>query len=70
MQLSAQFLRLARLVHGDRDELRAGRAKRFVMVPVIRQLAETERSPVTAIEEDDEAAGSGGEFRQAHSLTR
>jgi hypothetical protein len=59
VELAAQRFGPARLVDGDRDQIGARGADLGVMIPIIRQLADTERSPEAAIEEHDEPAASG-----------
>jgi len=52
-ELFPQDFRLFRRIRGNGDEFSTGRANFIVVVAVIRQLANTKRSPATAIEEQD-----------------
>ncbi|MGC1106595.1 MAG: hypothetical protein WA876_08660 [Candidatus Acidiferrales bacterium] len=47
-------IRLLLLIDGNGNEVRAGRANFFIMLPVFRQLAKAERSPVAAIKQENE----------------
>ena len=59
LKLLPYRLRFLRWIDGNRNEVRAGRANFFIVLPVFRQLAEAERSPVTAIKQENErTAGS------------
>jgi len=48
-QLVAHSLRFFRRVHGNGDQLCARRANRRILLAIVRQLAEAERSPVATI---------------------
>jgi hypothetical protein len=49
--VSAQALRFVAWIDGNSRYTRARRLDRLVLVSVVRQLAEAERSPTTAIKE-------------------
>jgi hypothetical protein len=52
-------LRFLWRIDGNGNEVRAGRANFFIVLPVFRQLAEAERSPVAAIKQENERTGGG-----------
>ena len=56
LQLPAKRFRALRRVDGNSDDLSAKRLNPVVIVTVVRQLAETERSPVAAIEDQHQRA--------------
>lgn len=56
-------------VDGDRDEICAARTNFLIVVAIIRQLAETEGSPMAPIEKEDKRA-TGGQFGEAPRRAR
>jgi hypothetical protein len=58
-QVKPQGLRFFGRIHRNRNDVRAGCANLRIVLTVIRQLAEAERSPVTAVEQQHQGAVRG-----------
>lgn len=69
MQFAPHGFRFFGRVDGDRGEICAARTNFLIVVAVIRQLAETEGSPMASIEKKDKRA-IGGQFGEAPRRAR
>lgn len=57
LKVAAETFRAFGAVDGDRDDVGSRRPNLFVVVAVVRQLTETKRSPVPAIEDQNDRLG-------------
>ena len=69
MQFAPHGFRFFGRVDGDRGEICAARTNFLIVVAVIRQLAETEGSPMASIEKEDKRA-TGGQLGKAPRRAR
>jgi hypothetical protein len=68
LELAAKTFRLVGAVDGDCDDFGSGGANLIVAIAILRQLAETERSPAPAIKDEHDRPGSN-ERRQPARYT-